>query len=81
MEARSSRERAVTIVLEMGHKQRIHNGHVKRPDASEKNVELLVLAGADGNAGIVLRIAANLLEEVCHLSGLVVAVVGHVTLE
>ena len=75
------RERAVTIVLEEGHEQRVHCGHVKCPNAGEKNVELLVLAGAGRDAGIVLRIAANLLEEVCHLSGFVVNVVGHVTLE
>lgn len=75
------RERTVAIVLKEGHEQRVHNGHVKCPDAGEKNVELLVLAGAGGDAGIVLRIAANLLEEVCHLSGLVVPVVGHMSLE
>lgn len=73
------RERAVTIVLEEGHEQRVHNSHVKYFDTGEKNTELLVLAGASGDAGIVLRIAANLLEEVCHLPGLVVAIVGHVT--
>lgn len=75
------RERTVAIVPKEGHEQRVHNGHVKCFDASEKSAEFLVLAGTGGNAGIVLRIAANLLEKVCHLPGLVVAIVGHVTLE
>lgn len=43
------RERTVTIILEEGHEQWVHNGHVKCPDAGEKNVELLVLAGAGGD--------------------------------
>ena len=51
------REGIADIVLEEGHKQRVHDGDVKCVDASEKNAEHLVLTGTSRDARVVPAIA------------------------
>ena len=75
------REGIANIVLEEGHEQRVHDGDVKLLNASEKNAELLVPAGANRDARVVPCVAANLLEKLSHLPKLVIAIVHDVPLE
>ena len=53
------RENPADIVRKEGHRQRIHDGDAERTNAGEKGVELLVLAGADGDAGITAVASAT----------------------
>ena len=75
------REGVADIVLEEGHEQRVHDGDVKLLNASEKNAELLILTGTSRDTRVVPCVATNLLEEVHHLTRLVVAIVHDVPLE
>ena len=75
------REGFADVALEEEHEKRIHHGDVERAYAGEKNAKPLTLTGAGRDARVVTGVATNLLEEVRHLPGLVVAVVRDVTLE
>lgn len=48
------REGIADIILEEGHRQRIHCRDAERVNSGEKDMELPVLTGADGDAGKVL---------------------------